>query len=191
LSQFALSECVSLALEVIGLHKRFTAGVGACLATNSVLRGVDLELERGEVAAIAGARGSGRSTLLLCVAALMATDRGVIRWFGDDSRQAAARRTSHYLSSERLWVCGESTQATLHLLDLGDFPAIRLTRLRRWLVDRCRQGDAALVVADSVDLARHLTGRILDLREGRLMETTRTQSRVAERHFVDRPFERV
>ena len=182
---------MSLALEVIGLHKRFTAGVGACLATNSVLRGVDLEVDRGEVAAIAGARGAGRSTLLLCIAGLMAADRGSIRWFGEDSREAAARGTSHYLNSERLWACGESSRATLHLLDLGDFPAIRLARLRRWLVDRCRQGDAALVVANSVDLARHLTGRILDLRDGRLIETTRAHSRVAERHFVDRPFERV
>ena len=182
---------MSLALEVIGLHKQFTAGVGSCLATNSVLRGVDLELDRGEVAAIVGQSGSGRSTLLLCVAGLLAADEGIIRRFGDASREAASRCTSHYLSCEQLWRGLAAPSGTLHLADLGDFPALQLARLRRGLVELGRRGDAALIVADSVDLARHLAARILVLREGRLHEVTRVQARVAESRFVDRPFERV
>jgi ABC-type nitrate/sulfonate/bicarbonate transport system ATPase subunit len=183
---------VTLALEVIGLHKQFAAGAGSCLATNSVLREVNLELERGEVAAIVGAAGSGRSTLLLCIAGLLTADHGVVRRFGNELREAAARSTIHYLSCEQLWGGrGISPDPTLHLVDLCDFPALQLGRLRRWLVERSRRGDAALVVADSVDLARHLARRILILREGRLQDATRARARVAESRFVDRPFERV
>ena len=182
---------MSLALEVIGLQKRFTAGVGSCLATNAVLRGIDVEIERGEVAAIVGAPGSGRSTLLLCIAGLLAADRGILRRFGDESREAGARLTRHYLSCDDLWCCAESSGPALHLLDLSDFSALQLTRLRGWLGTQSQRGDAALVVADSVELARHLTRRTLVLREGLLAESPRAHSRVAERHFVDRPFERV
>ena len=189
--RFALSESVTLALEVIGLHKRFAAGVGSCLATSSVLRGVGLELERGEVAAIVGANGSGRSTLLLCIAGLLAVDQGIVRRFGQESREAGLRCTSHYMSCDELWRHAESPEATLHLLDLRDFSAIQLARLRRWVAEQSQRGDAALVVADSMELARHLTGRILILRDGLLLDVTRAQARVAERRFIDRPFERV
>ena len=183
---------VTLALEVIGLHKRFTAGAGSCLGTHSVLRGINLELARGEAAAVVGAAGSGRSTLLLCIAGLLAADMGVVRRFGDESREAAALCTSHYLNGEQLWRRHVPRDSMLHLVDLSDFRALQLARLRRWLVEQRRRGDASLVVADSIDLARHLVGRVLILRDGRLHEVARAQaSRVAEWRFVDRPFERV
>lgn len=182
---------MSLALEVIGLHKRFRAGAGSCLATNSVLRGVDLELDCGEVATIVGRPGSGRSTLLLCIAGLLAADEGVIRRFGDASGEAAARCTGHYLTCQQLWDGLASPGGMLHLVDLRDFPALQLARLRRSLGELARRGDAALIVAGSLDLARHLAGRILHLRDGRLLDEPRVQARVAESRFVDRPFERV
>ena len=182
---------MTLALEVVGLHKRFTAGIGSCLATNAVLRGVDLELERGEVAAIAGAPGSGKSTLLLCIAGLLAADHGTVRRFGDESRDAAARCTRHYMSCEQLWRWHASSEGMVHLVDLSDFSALQLGRLRCWFADRIGSGDAAILAAHSVDLARNLAGRILTLSEGRLLEAARARARVAETRFVDRPFERV
>lgn len=182
---------VTPALEVIALHKRFTAGAGSCLATHAVLRGIDFDLARGEVAAIVGAPGSGRSTLLLCIAGLLTTDEGVVRRFGDESRDGAARRTSYYMSCECLWSRGASPEPTVHLVDLCDFPALQFARLGRWLVEASRRGDAALVVADSIDLGRHLTSRVLSLSDGRVHELTRPRARVAEARFVDRPLERV
>ena len=186
-----LSLSVSLALEVIGLRKRFTAGVGSCLASHAVLRGVNLELERGDVAVIVGAAGSGRSTLLLCIAGLMSADEGIIRHFGDDSRGAAIRNTCYRLNLDQISIDDEATAPTTHLLDLRDCSAVQLERLRQWLEERSHRGDAAIVVVDSVEPAQRLTPRVLVLRGGRLHEVTRAQARVAERRFVDRPFERV
>jgi ABC-type sulfate/molybdate transport systems ATPase subunit len=186
-----LSESVSLALEVIGLRKHFTAGLGSCSATNCVLRGVNLELESGEVAAVVGAAGSGRSTLLLCIAGLLTADEGRIRHFGDESREAGMRYSTYHLNLDRLSLSGESRQRASQLLDLRDFSAIRLERLARWLDEQSARGGAAIVVADSVELAHQLTRRVLILREGRLHEPARMRARVAEARFVDRPFERV
>ena len=46
--------------------------------TNQVLKGVDLEVRRGEVVAIIGASGSGKTTLLRCVNLLETYDAGSI-----------------------------------------------------------------------------------------------------------------
>jgi ABC-type sulfate/molybdate transport systems ATPase subunit len=182
---------VTLALEVIGLGKRFVAGAGSCFAANSVLRGVDLEVERGDAAAIVGAKGSGRSTLLLCIAGLLSPDEGVVRCFGDESRAAAARCTRFHMNVEDLRQAEDSPEAKLHLVDLRDSPALPLARLNRWLADQVDGGGAALVVADSIDVGRHLARRVLILRDGRLHDSARPQARVAESRFVDRSFERV
>jgi polar amino acid transport system ATP-binding protein len=58
-------------VEVSGVHKAF-GGL-------EVLRGIDLEVARGEVVCILGPSGSGKTTLLRCINHLEKIDRGVIR----------------------------------------------------------------------------------------------------------------
>lgn len=55
-------------LEVKGLKKQF-GGV-------SILKGVDLELEKGQVLSIIGSSGSGKTTLLRCLNSLETPDEG-------------------------------------------------------------------------------------------------------------------
>ena len=59
-------------IRIEGLHKRYGA--------LEVLRGVDLELERGEICAVAGPNGSGKSTLLKIVLGLVRPDSWRV-WF--------------------------------------------------------------------------------------------------------------
>ncbi|MFD2414958.1 amino acid ABC transporter ATP-binding protein [Amycolatopsis pigmentata] len=54
-----------------GIHKRF--------ANNVVLRGIDLDVARGEVVCLLGPSGSGKSTLLRCVNNLERPDQGTVR----------------------------------------------------------------------------------------------------------------
>jgi lipoprotein-releasing system ATP-binding protein len=62
-----------------------------------VLKGVSLELEKGEVVSIVGASGAGKSTLLYIVSSLEKADQGQIRFEGQDigllsNKQLAAYR---------------------------------------------------------------------------------------------------
>ena len=73
-------------VRVLGLRKRF--------GTNEVLKGIDLEVRRGEVIAIIGKSGSGKSTLLRCVNGLETFDEGALEVDGQPLKHgdAAAMR---------------------------------------------------------------------------------------------------
>jgi polar amino acid transport system ATP-binding protein len=57
-------------------------GVGKSFGKTRVLKGVDLDVKRGEVVTIIGPSGSGKTTLLRCVNALELYDEGSIRLDG-------------------------------------------------------------------------------------------------------------
>ena len=63
-------------VKLEGIHKRF--------GKLEVLRGVDLEVKRGEVVCVLGPSGSGKSTLLRCVNLLEPPERGEIFIEGHD-----------------------------------------------------------------------------------------------------------
>ena len=63
-------------LKLAGVHKRF--------GDLEVLRGIDLELAKGEVVCVLGPSGSGKSTLLRCVNLLEPPEQGEIFLEGHD-----------------------------------------------------------------------------------------------------------
>ena len=73
-------------VTVNGLRKRF--------GVNEVLKGIDLDVKRGEVIAIIGKSGSGKSTLLRCINGLETFDQGTLAVDGQALRHgdAAAMR---------------------------------------------------------------------------------------------------
>lgn len=63
-------------ISISGLHKSF--------GDNRVLRGIDLEIVRGEVVCVIGPSGSGKSTLLRCVNMLETPTDGTVTVLDDE-----------------------------------------------------------------------------------------------------------
>ncbi len=79
-------------LEACDLVKRYTAGDGG---TITVLDGVNLQVSRGEMVAVVGASGTGKSTLLQLLGALDEPTRGARRRVaGRHAGRRADRMTS-------------------------------------------------------------------------------------------------
>ncbi len=68
------------AVEIRGLTKAF--------GTNRVLRGIDLELNSGEVTVLMGANGAGKSTLVKVICGVHPADTGTIRLHGEELKVA-------------------------------------------------------------------------------------------------------
>jgi branched-chain amino acid transport system ATP-binding protein len=71
-------------LQIEGLH----AGYGPIRA----LRGIDLEVRRGEVLALIGSNGAGKTTLLMTICGIVRPTAGRIRYEGRDIAGASAYR---------------------------------------------------------------------------------------------------
>ena len=74
---------MTAAIHVAGLEKSY--------GKLAVLRGVDLEVERGSILALLGANGAGKTTLVRILATLLRADAGVAEVAGHDVVDAAAR----------------------------------------------------------------------------------------------------
>jgi iron complex transport system ATP-binding protein len=79
-------------------------GVRVQLGGRPVLHGIDLSVEPGEIVAVIGANGAGKSTFLKALAGLMAPDAGSVaigsRLLADFDRRALGRELA-YLPQER------------------------------------------------------------------------------------------
>ena len=78
--------------EVRGLTKTYVTPAGDVLA----LRGVDLDIARGETLVLLGPSGSGKSTLLNILGGLDRATSGVVRFEGDDLIRASDRQLTVY-----------------------------------------------------------------------------------------------
>jgi putative ABC transport system ATP-binding protein len=169
---------MTIALELRGIRKRYTAGVGACRAFVDVLRGVDLVVRGGECVVVVGQAGTGKSTLLLCAAALLTPESGEREWFGDSSRTAAARRVLYHHAPADLMRRGRSDVPHIHLLDA---PTDHSVAMEAWIAERCDAGDAIVVASRDEAIARSVGARVLTLRAGQLHLAAPARARVAER----------
>jgi len=68
------------AIEVRGVTKTYTEGA----ASVSALRGVDLEVDAGELVMLAGPSGSGKTTLLSIIGCILSPTAGSVRLAGEE-----------------------------------------------------------------------------------------------------------
>jgi ABC-2 type transport system ATP-binding protein len=74
---------MAAALVVNGLTKTFRSGSNSRAMAVHALRGVNLEIQRGEIVGLVGPARAGKSTFLLCAAGLLSGESGTVNWFGE------------------------------------------------------------------------------------------------------------
>ena len=74
-------------IELQGLHKSYFDGSG----NHHILKGADLNVEKGETVAILGSSGSGKSTLLNLIAGIDLPDQGEVRINGKSLGQMSEK----------------------------------------------------------------------------------------------------
>jgi phospholipid/cholesterol/gamma-HCH transport system ATP-binding protein len=110
-----------------------------------VLRGIDLEVRRGEIVALLGGSGSGKSTLLRTVTGLLPPIGGAVHLFGhpfdrlsEEERDAVRRRTGLLFQQDALF-------GSLSLLDNLALPLRELTHLPEPVVHELARMKLSLV----------------------------------------------
>jgi ABC-type branched-subunit amino acid transport system ATPase component len=68
-------------------------GLRASYGAVEVLRGIDFTVARGEIVALLGTNGAGKSTILRCISGLMPTDDGRITFDGEDITGVSTEET--------------------------------------------------------------------------------------------------
>lgn len=79
-------------VEINGIKKYFGAGDNKI----EVLKGIDLEIEKGEMCVLLGPSGSGKSTLLNIIGAIESADEGTITVNGEKTRLMNEKQLTRY-----------------------------------------------------------------------------------------------
>ncbi len=81
---------MALAIKAEGIYKTFRSGWRG-KRKKEVLKGIDLQIEQGEIFGILGPNGAGKTTLLSILSTLLLPDRGKIQILGIDGLQDGHR----------------------------------------------------------------------------------------------------
>ncbi len=114
-------------------------GLRIRLGDTEVLRGIDMHVRRGELVALIGPNGCGKTTLLRCLLGLQRIDAGEVLLLGQPPGPAVLRRIGYVpqrLQLDRSFI-----------LSVREFLALRLRATRGWFWQSRRRTDEALLAA--------------------------------------------
>jgi lipoprotein-releasing system ATP-binding protein len=113
-----------------------------------VLKGVSLEINKGELVSIVGASGAGKSTLLYIVSSLEKADKGQILFDGQDLTQLTNKQLAHYRNHSIGFVF------QFHHL-LPEFTALENVSIPGWIAKNSRKkiNDRAMELLEFMGLA--------------------------------------
>jgi zinc transport system ATP-binding protein len=117
-----------LVVEVRDVHVSFGG--------NAILRGVNLQIPKGEVVALIGPNGSGKTTLLRCLLGLQEVDRGTIRVLGESEPRRYLKRVGY--------VPQKITLERSFMLSVREFLALRTRQTQNWFWQRHSTTDAVI-----------------------------------------------
>jgi putative ABC transport system ATP-binding protein len=137
-----------LVIQLRDVHKAYGSGAGR----TPVLRGVSLDLCKGEVVALVGQSGSGKSTLLNIVGGLDVADDGQVVVLGLDYRRARDRELAQ-LRNERIGFVFQAFNLLDHLSCVGNvlLPASFSSRGGGDDLERAREALRRVGLADLAD----------------------------------------
>lgn len=157
-------------LEVSGLGKRY--------GSRWIFRGISFSLERGDRLAILGSNGTGKSTLLRCLAGLLSANEGEIRMPEGDRRRTLAMAAiemalypalscvEHLRLTADLRGCNERSEELLGRVGLLPAADLASSRLSTGMKSRLRlamalQGEPLVLLLDEPGAAMDEAGKAL------------------------------
>ena len=130
-------------IRVQDLHKSF--------GNHHVLKGVDLEVERGRMTVILGVSGCGKSVFLKHVIGLLKPDQGHIYMEGEDITRADEVRMSQILKRFGMLFQNSALFDSMTVEENVAFPLIEHTRLNRSDIRKIVQEKLSLVGLGGID----------------------------------------
>ena len=87
--------CMAEALKITDLHKSFKTGF--LLKKKKILKGINLEVEQGEIFGYLGPNGAGKTTTIKCLLGLIFPEKGEIRILGQPYLSLSAKERIGFL----------------------------------------------------------------------------------------------
>ena len=150
-------------LQAEGIHKSYRMGKTQV----SVLKGVDLNIRRGEFVAIIGASGSGKSTLLHILGTLDKPDKGIVKFEGQDLSNKNERQLNKFRNKTVGFVFQfYHLLDELNVLENVFLPAMASRSILAWLGYRRTAKDRAKELLTQFGMGERITHKPYELSGG-------------------------
>jgi putative ABC transport system ATP-binding protein len=146
----------------------------------SALRGVDLQVHKGDFISIAGPSGSGKTTLLNLIGCVDTATNGVVRVADQDTKQLSERQLTHL----RLHTIGFIFQSFNLVSALDVFQNVEFPLLLQRKLDKAARKERVMQLLEQVGLASHAKHRPNELSGGQRQRVAVARALVTQPQIV-------